>query len=239
MGMEKITLAKVIEADDKSQYSEFIGEQLKKYPYSQPIQRLAAEAGLTSEFPMHRYSWKQTLGSNPEIKGANDVISLRMTEISGKKQSPKSSSFIGATSATQKLSSTSDTQPLSLFTQWLQNETKDLDGTGSYIVTEASKQLQNQLPETETKPSNNELLTKAKKKKKSKKSKKKKSLLKQKIEASVERNEEIMTETLAKLYMDQGYYKRALTLYEQLSLKYPEKSSFFAPFIADIKSKLQ
>ena len=240
--MEKITLAEVIAADDKSQYSDFISEQLKKHPYSQPIQRLAALAGLSSEFPIHRYNWKQSLKSNTETQGTNEVISLAVTDLSLKKPKPpkqarsKQGSLAPVTqNGTQKLSSSAKALPLSPFTQWLNSKTEDLAGTGrsSEIVTT------NQPSITKPYPPETKLKTKVKKQKKSKKAKKKKSLLKQKIEASVERNEEIMTETLAKLYMDQGYYKRALALYEQLSLKYPEKSSFFAPFIADIKSKLQ
>ncbi|PKP40260.1 MAG: hypothetical protein CVT96_09680, partial [Bacteroidetes bacterium HGW-Bacteroidetes-13] len=39
---------------------------------------------------------------------------------------------------------------------------------------------------------------------------------------------EIMTETLAKVYVAQKKYKKAIRAYKILSLKYPEKSGFFA-----------
>ncbi len=39
---------------------------------------------------------------------------------------------------------------------------------------------------------------------------------------------EIMTETLAKVYVSQKKYKKAIRAYKILSLKYPEKSGFFA-----------
>ncbi|PCJ98783.1 MAG: hypothetical protein COA50_00635 [Flavobacteriaceae bacterium] len=39
---------------------------------------------------------------------------------------------------------------------------------------------------------------------------------------------ELMTETLAKVYLEQKKYKKAIQAYKILSLKYPEKSSFFA-----------
>ncbi len=39
---------------------------------------------------------------------------------------------------------------------------------------------------------------------------------------------ELMTETLAKVYLEQKKYKQAIQAYKILSLKYPEKSSFFA-----------
>ncbi|AJR03345.1 hypothetical protein [Siansivirga zeaxanthinifaciens] len=40
--------------------------------------------------------------------------------------------------------------------------------------------------------------------------------------------EELMTETLARVYVEQKNYKKAIQSYKILSLKYPEKSSFFA-----------
>ena len=40
--------------------------------------------------------------------------------------------------------------------------------------------------------------------------------------------EALMTETLARIYVEQENYKKAIQSYKILSLKYPEKSSFFA-----------
>ena len=45
------------------------------------------------------------------------------------------------------------------------------------------------------------------------------------------------TETLAKIYSEQGYYKKALEVYAKLILLYPEKSSYFASLAQEIKSK--
>jgi tetratricopeptide (TPR) repeat protein len=47
-------------------------------------------------------------------------------------------------------------------------------------------------------------------------------------------NEEFVTETLALIYAQQGYYKKALQIFEKLSLKYPEKSTYFAAQIEKI-----
>ena len=44
-----------------------------------------------------------------------------------------------------------------------------------------------------------------------------------------------MTETLARVYLEQKKYSKAIQAYEILILKYPEKSSFFADRISDIK----
>lgn len=41
-------------------------------------------------------------------------------------------------------------------------------------------------------------------------------------------DKELMTETLAKVYLEQKKYKKAVQAYHILSLKYPEKSGFFA-----------
>ena len=48
-------------------------------------------------------------------------------------------------------------------------------------------------------------------------------------------NSSLMTETLARVYLEQKKYQKAIQAYEILILKYPEKSSFFADRISDIK----
>ncbi len=49
------------------------------------------------------------------------------------------------------------------------------------------------------------------------------------------KKDELMTETLAKVYLEQKKYKKAIQAYRILSLKYPEKSSFFANRIKAVK----
>ena len=54
-------------------------------------------------------------------------------------------------------------------------------------------------------------------------------------EQSQTNNSYLMTETLARVYLEQKKYQKAIQAYEILILKYPEKSSFFADHISDIK----
>ena len=54
-------------------------------------------------------------------------------------------------------------------------------------------------------------------------------------EPKIDKNSYIMTETLAKVYLEQKKYDKAIQAYQILILKYPEKSSIFAIRIQDIK----
>ncbi len=47
---------------------------------------------------------------------------------------------------------------------------------------------------------------------------------------------QLMTETLAKVYLEQKKYKKAIQAFKILSLKYPEKSGFFADQIWKVKN---
>jgi len=50
-------------------------------------------------------------------------------------------------------------------------------------------------------------------------------------------NEEFCTETLAQIYLEQGYLAEAKNIYSKLSLRYPEKSAYFAALIDEINKK--
>jgi len=58
-------------------------------------------------------------------------------------------------------------------------------------------------------------------------------------EPGTEEQGRFITETLAKIYINQGYYTRAINIYEKLSLQFPEKSAYFAGRIERIKDLIK
>ena len=58
-------------------------------------------------------------------------------------------------------------------------------------------------------------------------------------ELAVTENDDIVTETFANILLAQGRHEKALEAFEKLSLKYPEKSIYFAARISELKTRLK
>ena len=59
-----------------------------------------------------------------------------------------------------------------------------------------------------------------------------------KARKSSEDNLDLVSETLAKIYIDQMLYHKAIDTYKKLSLKFPEKRTYFAAQISDLEKRI-
>lgn len=116
----------------------------------------------------------------------------------------------------------------SSFLKWLKN--KDARGKDfSEIKTEEQESANK--PKAQTKKTEDEPSSQAISKKKKKKE------LKKILKKSLEMEDEIISETLARVMVQQGHTKKARELYEKLSLIFPEKSGYFAQIIENLEEE--
>jgi len=127
----------------------------------------------------------------------------------------------------KKNKAATDTQT-SDFTDWLMN--LDAPKVAPYAREKTVKKVKK--PKKVAKPSPK--MTKAQ----SKKTRDKGKRLKKLIGKSVKTDTGLVSETLANLLVSQGKNKKAIKMYEQLSLKFPEKSAYFAAQIRKLMNEL-
>jgi len=103
-----------------------------------------------------------------------------------------------------------------------------------------SKKQKSSKKELEKKKASKETKNKSKKGKKlsKKKKKAKKARLRAKIAQSTKRNTDVVAEPIAEQLVAQGYIEKAIKMYEQLGLIIPEKSSYFAALISNLKKEI-
>lgn len=110
----------------------------------------------------------------------------------------------------------------SAYTQWLLSLRMSQSSDIPYVDLQAEK----------------EIIVKKKKNKKSKKKNSKNEKIRQLAQKSVQQKDEVISEVLADLLLAQGHKEKAKKMYDQLSLIFPEKSSFFAAKFDQFKKNI-
>ena len=163
---------------------------------------------------------------SPEVKKVKGEIAVEIgaTKVSGGKKPTKSTSRkVKAQKSKEQIKyvlvSDSSSKDMSM---------KDYDGVSNYTSWLLDQESVNG-------DQKNEVAVSKKSKSKGKKKKKKKSKVLQVAKDSVKKSDLIISEPLAAILASQGHKKKARKMYEQLSLIFPEKSSYFAGRIEKLK----
>lgn len=193
-------------------------DRIQNTPYCQPLHRLALLKGLENKSEVLSYEHRSTEEDEADL---NTEHTVAFVTFNPKQKATKKSKQTKRGSKPTKASSLQRKQTQ----ETMSKQTKGTSDFAGWLLScqqaEGSKTV--------------EKVGKKKKKRK----KKAKTALDKNIKKSVEEKEEIASEALARLYDAQGHYKKALKMYERLSLINPQKSSFFAPLIENLKNKLQ
>lgn len=119
----------------------------------------------------------------------------------------------------------------SKFLRWLKD--KEAKRQGFSTIKERETKKKEKGKKKDRPDENNERKRKESKKEKKKKKKELKKILKK----SLKMEEEIISETLADVMVQQGHIQKAKKMYEKLSLIFPEKSSYFAGIIGKLEEE--
>ncbi len=201
-----------------------IKEELAQAPYCQQLNRLAFLVDRPSNFSSMRFDYS-THVVVPRVPDNNETTKSK----SKKDKIKKTESHKTEKKKSKKSNVASKQEQLVLKPSRTSNQTEEAS------LSEFSLWL-NQLNRKESDMAKSPKKSSPKDKANSKKKKKKqKSALKKKIQASLDKNTDIASEQLAELYVKQGHIKKAIKCYKQLRLNNPQKSSYFAARIEQLK----
>ena len=204
----------------------FIRKQLSSAPYCQQLNRLASNIGMENKLNLMRYDYssdiapvtkelKKTKGKNTKGKNTKGKKSKKSEVPSKLRASSKPAQPPKTNDA--PLKKPEPEVKLTDFSIWLKNLSNPSKSLQSKELTKKSKSKKSKTKDT---------------------TKKARTLLKEKIKASNDIRPEIVSEQLAELYVSQGHIKRAMKCYKKLSLNNPQKSSYFAARIKELKRLL-
>lgn len=260
--MEEKKLHEYIKDKDNLDEKE-LSELVNKAPYSQAVRRLQNSGN--SDFALMRYDWSPK--AEPESLRFDDIVSLSEVDMSEKKSRKKPPRPVSLTQSEQSSKEPEQTpadikgqEKSGTTAEAVEMEKRSTASTVNKTADISSKPKskiesgelddftlwlnslgateKNTLPESGKSDTPKSKKKAKSKKKKSGKSKKKKDEIKEKIEESVTDKDEIVSRSLAELYEKQGYFGKAIEMYEKLSLKFPQKSAFFADQIQKLKEKI-
>ena len=243
--MKKESLGSIIKKSKASEFKELIEAKLAASPFSQPLQQLSNSKSESKANLHFVYDWYENANS-VEFSDHSNIQSISTINISKKKpKKRKKANLSSAEDIGKTKSDNSKSKKKSISKLKKQKLSKKLSDSHWVAFSDnlepeliAYTKWLNSIYPDQAHPAT-KLNSHTKKKKSKKNQKKRKKVSQYKSDLSIKSKELIISESLAQLYVKQGFYQKAIDMYDKLILKNPEKSSFFAPILEDLKSKIK
>ncbi len=255
--MKDHSLGDIIKNNKAVEAKKLIKGKRQQHPYSQPLLHLQNKLSKKLKYQHFTYDWySDHKAEDGELE--KDVIDLALIKIPGQKSKLRKKKSDKKKKKKKKLEKKEiPSEVKKAKSQQAKKFKKKKDSKKSKKKSSKSKLSTNSHWERMSPPMDSKLVayTKwlnsiypdqskpleriSKSKKKKQKRRKKQTYIHKKIDSSVKERKDIVSESLAQLYTEQGHFHKAIEMYEKLRLENPEKSHFFAPLIEDLKSKLK